>query len=45
MKSLNNGNAVVPTLDTGDVHFVVADVKSRNQAAQLIRNAMEGAVQ
>ena len=27
------------------VHFVVADVKSRNQAAQLIRNAMEGAVQ
>ena len=45
VKNLNNGDAVVPTLDTGDVHFVVADVKSRNQAAQLIRNAMEGAVQ
>ena len=25
VKSLNDGNATVPTVDTGDTHFVVAD--------------------
>ena len=36
VKSLNEGNAVVPTLDTGDMHFVVADRQTREKAATLI---------
>lgn len=40
VKSLNGGNAVVPTVDTGEVHFVVADARAREQAAQLIRNTL-----
>lgn len=40
MKSLNDGNAVVPTLDTGDMHFVVADRQTREKAATLIRNTL-----
>ena len=38
--SLNDGNAVVPTLDTGDMHFVVADRQAREKAATLIRNTL-----
>ena len=40
VKSLNDGNAVVPTLDTGDMHFVVADRQAREKAANLIRNTL-----
>jgi hypothetical protein len=40
VKSLNDGNAVVPTLDTGDMHFVVADRQTREKAATLIRNTL-----
>lgn len=40
VKSLNNGNAIVPTVDTGDIHFVAADDAKREQAAQLIRNTL-----
>ena len=40
VKSLNDGNAVVPTLDTGDMHFVVADRQAREKAATLIRTTL-----
>ena len=40
MKSLNDGNATVPTVDTGDTHFVVADLVSRNKVKKLIENTL-----
>ena len=41
VKSLNDGNAVVPTVDTGDTHFVVADLVSRNKVKKLIQNTLD----
>ena len=40
VKSLNDGNATVPTVDTGDTHFVVADLVSRNKVKKLIENTL-----
>ena len=41
MKSLDDGNATVPTVDTGDTHFVVADLVSRNKVKKLIQNTLD----
>ena len=41
VKALNEGNAVVPTVDTGDIHFVVADLVSRNKVKKLIENTLD----
>ena len=41
VKSLNDGNATVPTVDTGDTHFVVADLVSRNKVKKLIENTLD----
>ena len=41
VKSLNDGNATVPTVDTGYTHFVVADLVSRNKVKKLIQNTLD----